>query len=514
MEGAIRACTGKQATPDQGAHFSNMDSGVLKGGNLRAWSREIDGQPKHCFEFKISKFARNDIEVTLTAIRKDPEAFSDSLLGMLRGLDVEVRELPFTYAAKKEDGSFTTSKQNGYTPHNGKVWEVFFPGIGRVTIGCSKEVGCMVNEINVELDANLEKGEGLQALHQMLTVLGCGPILGPQRPEDNERMKVAQLFRTYFPKEAIKMEQSKEFYELPLDDLKSMVKEQMMKLDPERGQKFEEYLNASSGLMKEIEIFPCRKVWAVMDIADQMRTLGAHGLMTGIGQSGIESGASTACIILKEGALSTQDRFMNGAMISGVSSERNLESGGGDQVFTRLVNNHFLANDVDGINFAGEVQVLWDLDVVNRGCYGYPDDRFGVKHPEHPSYKAYENRLNPVDSAKYFGGTVNEVMIKNRIGPEFVKGFMVRSWEHKEMLIKKLTSEGLIKDGKINGHPVDQFIYVSKTFHPDMWSKKGEVPQLPKPVVVEKLMQVEEETPQFLIAMNPQNNEDLLSRYR
>ncbi len=120
--------------------------------------------------------------------------------------------------------------------------------------------------------------------------------------------------------------------------------------------------------MEEVEIYPGKTVWAVTDLADKMRKNGALGLIHGIGKEDLEFKETAEILvkILKNGALSSQDRFQNGLFITGMSSEADLRSGGGDQVFTRLVTEE-TKGSMTNIYGMGKIQILFDLDVVNRG---------------------------------------------------------------------------------------------------------------------------------------------------
>ena len=101
---------------------------------------------------------------------------------------------------------------------------------------------------------------------------------------------------------------------------------------------------------------------------------------------------------------------------------------------------------IKDINFHGEIQVLWDLSAINRVSYGYDDDLYGVKNPHYPTYSHYETRQTLMDLAARLedSNAENEVMLKNRLGPEFVQGFVVRNESEKKQLIEHLSKNGLI----------------------------------------------------------------------
>ena len=471
MEQAIDERAKLQKNPLFGAHFSGLDSGSVKGGNLRAWTRKLENnKTMNCFEFKVSKFARNDIYETTRIIQQNFQAFKDSLPDLLKGREVTIdNQAPYVFQGVDKDGIM--GFKNEYTLPSAKALVVEFKGLGKVIIGNSTSYGCLSNDVRVEMESGLGEGIGLKALHQMLTVLGCGPVLGAQTKEDDERMKIAQIFRAFYPAKAIEMEQAKEFYEMPVDELKEKIERSV----PGMQAVFKKYLQDSPDLMYKIDIYPGRSVWCIADLADQVKAKGAFGLMQGIGQSSFENGKETVVKLLKDGALSSQDRFLNGKFYQGVSSNLDLASGGGDQVFTRMITKSLTQEETTNFNFHGSIQVLWDISAINRVSYGFDDDNYGVKNPHDPNYFLYERRLTLMELASKIDSSHvdNEVMIKNRIGPEYIQGFVVANETEKKSLIEHLRMEGLIKNEggqeMIHGYPVDQFIYAAKTFNPAMW---------------------------------------------
>jgi hypothetical protein len=63
----------------------------------------------------------------------------------------------------------------------------------------------------------------------------------------------------------------------------------------------------------------------------------------------------------------------------------------------------------------------------------------------------------------------NEVMVKNHIDPNLIKGVVTCYEEIKTWLIETLIQKGLIVNGCINGHPIDQFIHAADTFDQKMF---------------------------------------------
>ena len=440
------------------AHFAGLDTGILKGAALRASNRTIEGQEVTQLEFKLSKFARNDLQGHLLNIQGNLSAFEASLPPELQG-KVRVTVVQDSFLGKKGDGSFGVTE--GLTMFKAQAIQIEFEGVGSVIIGDSPHIGCLYNNVKVLVKAGLPEGKAQAQVHQMLTMLGVGPIMNEQRESDEERLKAALIFRTYFPKEATQMERSKEFYEMPVE----MLKEKIVTKVPEMKSIFQKY-EQQPNLIQKVETYPGKATFAITDLSQQMRAKGAFGLMAGVGTS------DSVALIMKNGSLSSQDRFQAGLFTKGASSESDLKSGGGDGVFTRLINTETVKDDVTDFMFKGKFQMLYDLDVCNTGAYGFNNDLYGVKNPEDDTYENYVGRDSLLElAAKADLDSSNEMIVKNTIPPAMIRGIVCQSQAAKDELIAKLKAQGTIVDDKINGKPVDSFIHIADKFSGSMWDK-------------------------------------------
>lgn len=511
MREKVSAEKEKQPNKEFSARLSHLDTGVVKGGTLAVSNRSIPKVPNdpsntesvvtQLFDFKISLPSRAKLETTLEHIRGHETLFKDSLPTALKGKEFSIKEENYTYKGKDEHGRFTAEK--GYVPtyvddnqnfHEAKAYVMTFEGVGSVTVGKDSEWGCLYNNISVELDPRLGEEEKLAATHQMLSVLGLGPVLGQQRPEDNERIKVAQLFRAFYPKQAHSIERSSDFYEMPLEDLKSKMSSLVPPGTAVKAM-FKKYLEDQPNLMKEDEIYPGKKVWSVMDLASQMKANGAIGLMSGVGDSGWgshksdEESAESIALMLTNGALSGEERLKNGLFQDGISMDKDLRLGGSGEVFTRCVTKEN-SPEITEYTFSGNMQVLYDLEVVNRGSYGYQDDNYGIKNQNYKENdgitEIYGERSNLPEFAGQLNenSTRNELMVKNRISPQYVRGVVVEGLRAKKVLIDVFQKHGLMTDdrkyvilkddqGKELRYAVDSFIQINETnqFTPEMWDR-------------------------------------------
>lgn len=466
LDNAIKAGSASQLNPALGAHFSSLDTGILKGGHLRAFNRDIEGKQMTEMQFKVSKPARRALQQNLLSIQTNLADFQNALPSELKG-KVRITQVNDCFLGKDKHGKYNTT--DGYTPGGAKALQIEFEGVGVVVIGNSPDYSCLYNSIKVLVNSGQKEGVAAAQMHQMLTMLGIGPILNEQRDEDDRRLLAAQIFRTYYPKEAVKMERTKEFYELPVDVLIQKIETQV----PQMVNIFKKYRD-TPGLAVKSEIYKGRTTWALTDISTQMRAKNAYGLMAGVGYNTTNKDAAETCaIILKGGGLSSEERFHSGLFAKGASSETDLGTGGGDQVFTRLINQNTINTNVNSFSLAYSYQymILYDLDAVNNGAYGFNSDYFGCKNPDDYRYNNYTDRSSLIDFAGSASSSSNEVMVKNSVAPQHIRGFVCRTQSDKDVLVAELTKQGQIVGGMIKGKPVDEFIHVATKFKSTMWNK-------------------------------------------
>jgi tetratricopeptide (TPR) repeat protein len=447
----------KNSNPVWGAYFSHLDSGSLKGGHVHMQRKEIDGRVKNLIDFKLTKAARAALSVD-TIIHHFDE-FERA------GVKVSKKYLDQTYYIDV-DGKFSSSelvRGRGYT------LELDFEGLGTIRIGASPEDLCLYNIVNIEMDADLPDGEGLSKLNQITTLIGLGPLFLEQEPIAEERIKIATLTHTFYPALMAKLDQSELFFEASIEALKMRICHE----EPGMKSVFQKYLVELPGLVRKEEVFPGKSVFVVTDLAEQLRAAGGWGVMAGVGTPGGNFEKVCAFIVrrLKEGTISSQDRFQAGWIREGNSSFDDLTLGGGDQVFTRMVTEQLKEAPIRLYPFHGQIQALYDLEALNRGgAYAFYEDMFGCKGMD------YRTRDDLPTFTRYLREkhTDNEVMINNRIPPEFMCGVVVSTEQEKKILMDLLAAKEVVKEGKINGILVEDFVHVQdreKPFTKKMWGR-------------------------------------------
>lgn len=453
LSSAVKAQAAKQPAgqANYGAHFSNFDTGILKGGHIRVDARTVqEGKREsnlNIFQMRLSYLARENLNKSLSEIQQNVKIFNKNLPPGFK--EVKITEIPYTFKGVDKNGKFTTAEglKNKTT-----AYQIEFPGIGKVVIPKDPKYKTFYNDIQVEIPSDgLQPGEGIKRVHQMLAVLGCGPVLGEQKPEDNDRIKMAFVFRSFFPATATRMENKSDFYELPLGELRARMEKEV----PESKEILKKYLDDPNQL-ESIEVYPGRSAWAIKDLGQQLRARGAVGLIQGIGGDS-NSAQDAVFAIIVGGALSTLDRFQAGVIREGESCEQDIRSGGGDRVFMRLMNGRVMRdiNDRGYLPLGGHYNVLYDCDVVNQGAYAYNSDSYGVRDPKDSEYATRQNLLQFASGAS---APNNEVMIKNRVDPKHIRGVVVTDQYAKDNLIKRLNQAGITQ---IGGKSLSECIHVS-----------------------------------------------------
>ncbi len=484
MDKAILEASSKQHNPHTGAFFGSFDTSVVKGGHLHASQRIIDGKLTNSFDFKISHYARDELTEYLKAIMSNPDDFMASLpAGLCTGIGIREGVPHQFHRYVESEKEFT--RVGGYTPGNSVATEIMFAGAGKIIIGDSKENGTMYNWVQVEMDANLPSGDGARKLQQILAITGLGPVLGQQPKEADERMKIAQIFRAFYPYKATAFDTTKRFYQLSIEDLRR----EIVTKAPGMEAVFKKYLEEEPDLMQKVEILPGKEIWGITDLGQQLKQKGAWGFMTGVGNSGgWQSGKKAIERLLTQGAMSSEQRFQAGAFKEGASSEADLLSGGGDQVFARMINYALGGVAINNFTYSGSAQILWNIDTVaQRVPYCYDSDKYGVrgrfsKDPSgYQGYDEYQDRPTLFNLAESLTHTTrnNEVMIKNSLDAGHIAGVVVNDQKNKDDLIQHLAAVGLLAEGgdkisyvkvKDKEVPVDEFIYVGRKFKQEWWS--------------------------------------------
>lgn len=163
-------------------------------------------------------------------------------------------------------------------------------------------------------------------------------------------------------------------------------------------------------------------------------------------------------IVKNGGLLSNVERFRRGINVKGVQTTDEVEQGGGDSVFTRIIPRSKI-NDYKGVWSANAWGLVFDNSVMNRTDYWcQTDDTAGSTREE-----VFSRRVSPEE---YFERIAegkftpsNEQMFRYGIGLDKIK-VVCGSEEKRTQILSELEQQG-IKD--ISGRSLEDFIIVVDT---------------------------------------------------
>ena len=161
--------------------------------------------------------------------------------------------------------------------------------------------------------------------------------------------------------------------------------------------------------------------------------------------------------VLTTGLMSTTERFSRGVVKNGISSVLDIDSGGADNVFTRIMN-------AEQRNKIQNHAVVLKPEIFDRtDWYAYNVDSYGSTNEAH-----FAGRLAPEEIFQRTMGDLkhysadNEQMFRTGIGVDYIEAIEVDELDRDELL------EGLHEKGlfEVNGRPIKEMI-VAREFDED-----------------------------------------------
>lgn len=443
----------KGKTYDFGSHFHGYGKEIVKGANLSFRTKIIEGREVTELDFKVNhvfrdriKHAIQEIETLQKAELKETLAFANSHIK-----DITIEKVPFEISENLVLG---------------KACKITFEGVGSLMIGASSDYPNLYDRVIVRIDA----GKNLYDLHEMLAFVRLDDVIRMSTDDELQRLKMGHLFRTFFPKDATAFERTDAFFDLSLDALKA----EMIQKAPGIQEIFERYLDQ----LEVYEILPGRVRYRITGFAAHLHELGARALIASItGAKSQDETFDRVASIIKMGMLSSETRYSNEMSTAGLSPTGDFITGGADSVYTQLLTKADFERErrLSDFYYYGSVQVLFSLEVLETGTYQYYYDSFGFRRT---GWDYYENRPSIVDfiskqNAYFF--PENEVMVKERIAPNMIKGLIVRDMEMRSALVKHLKLCDLVQQNAqgvdtILGICIDDFIRTSHKLTPDLIS--------------------------------------------
>lgn len=469
----------KSEHPAFGFRIHPIDTSLFKNHSMAVQSQKFEnGETRLHLEAKLTHPSRAALQKSVDFVTGSPDKLLSALpRGFCQGVTVASEQETFfgrkpSSKGEKYKGDFSTNiKKEGYQLNDALNTVINFKGIGQIKIGSSPDQRTVYNRISVDLEPHITADEAVSKLNIMFAALGLGAVAASSRPEDQERIKIMQLFRAFYPKEAYSFEQDQSSYTDSIEVLKDRIGQKV----PKMKDKFKHYLEDHPDMMYLQEVYPGQAIWAIKGLADEVKKAGGMGLMAGIGGSDFDDAASRLVSIFNSGALSTLDRHQHGIIALGASAAEDYASGGAESVFVRLITSN-MTSDPNDYTLHGEFQILYDLTLLERGGYCHRRDAYGTKDPEQ-----YQDRPSIIEltqdiqkALSPYSNVNNEVGIRNRIPPKRMKGLLARNQADKDKLVKILRNNGLItvndkKEECVNDVPIDQFIHIGH-FKKEYWA--------------------------------------------
>ena len=423
---------------DFGSHIHGLGKGLVKGDNLT-----FHGETE--LDFKVNHAYRDKLNTLLEEIQSiDPKEFKELLAsGGSHATDLIIEQ------EKMLVGSGT---------------KIALKGIGSITIGASKEIPNLYDQVVVKM----EKGKTLYDFHELLSILDLDTALHVSSHDDLERLKLGHLYRTFFPTAATPLERTEEFFNLPLDDLK----QKMITQSPEMKDVIDRYYDR----MTPHEILPGRVRYNITGLAEESYDLGARGLTAALtGAYKDDQMFYRTASILKMGLISNEFRKTYGIHAEGLSSFSDFYEGSADSVFTQMITEQDLQEQMrfSDLFYHSKIRFLISLDALETGTYQYHDDMYGIRLMD-DSYWSYQSpylsRPGIVDFIQELPNyppwdrSGHEVMIKERIPPSFLKGIVVPDQETYTNLLDYLRSHDIVEKTEnteqILGIDVNKFLHI------------------------------------------------------
>lgn len=448
----------------------------IKNHTLTVHRRYFEGQDKAelFFHAKLTSYARRNLQTSISKLMGNEEELRKALPDKFCKT-ISIFNNPSSHYlgridlnGKKWSGRFSRDEQRGYQII-GETTVVHFKEVGFFKVGNTPNIRTEYHRITFELDSNIPVREAAEKVKIVFAALGLCTIGSSCRPEDIKRIQLLQLFRAFDPKSAFSFENKSFTFECGIPKLQNDL---IARQQSSATQQVDIGLSSPSSNTYPQEVYPGQKIWAVKGLANRVKELGGLGLMTGIGGASILEAAIPLISILRIGALSTQDRFQLGIIAGGVSSKADLKSGGGDSIFLRLISQGMPKN-LGEYPLAGRIQILINLNIVDRVGYVYEDNFFGTKDPDCYSYRPSIIELAQNIQEHPENYLQNEVCVHHRIDPTHIQGVRVNTQEEKQTLAEILRKEGFVTMKKTEKFfedkiPLDEFIRTGE-IEPEDW---------------------------------------------
>ncbi|MBR0134177.1 hypothetical protein IJM16_02845 [Candidatus Saccharibacteria bacterium] len=157
---------------------------------------------------------------------------------------------------------------------------------------------------------------------------------------------------------------------------------------------------------------------------------------------------------LMNGLLCSSERYERGIYDDGMSTSKDLKSGGGDSVFTRISRR-------DHAEALMTATVIFKPELFDRtDWYSYDRDRYGsTEDDEYPQRLSPDELFGKLNDGTLLANT-NEQMFRTGIGPDYIEEVRVNPAQCDEILVA-LREKGV---SEIGGRPIEEIVVPNENY--------------------------------------------------
>lgn len=448
---------------DFGSHLHGYGGATVKGANLAFRTLTVDGKETFELQFKVNHAFRDQLQSEITGLAKLNSKEMKEVLSLTGShvTDIRVKSTETDFHSWELNTLGTTTIQ--------------LMGLGELSLGADRDLPNLYDRITVRLDAD----KTIYDLHEILSFTDLDCALRPSTHEDLEKLKLGHLFRIFFPREALTLERTAEFFTLTFEQLKAKI----FDLVPQMADVYAHYFHR----IQAAEILPGRIRYRIEGLADEVRKAGGRALTAAItGAYGPEEELfSRIASILSIGMISSETRDNYGMNAEGLGSAFAYLTGGADSVFMQMLTEKNAQDNLDLDNlYYSKARMLISLDLLETGTYQYLEDQFGTRslddfwgapYKSRPSILEFTTQVQQeTDTTSWwweFSG--HEVMAKERVDPSYFTGIILENNRIKTDLIKYLRARDLIQKDAAGNETIlnialDRFFRVGTHVTPDL----------------------------------------------
>lgn len=300
--------------------------------------------------------------------------------------------------------------------------------------GAENDARAMMGEFNIRVKAANGRDAG-QKVQELLRQAGMGDIMDDVSPAALDRYKKMRLIWQNDPATAATLD--------PIKSTDAQISGVLNRLGITQARVDKVHLKkVTDGYFTFVDDF----------IETEMKDKGVAYLW-----HGIRSAESAASVIESGELISTTHRMKRGIFGAGASPDCDIQTGGADNVFARIVMNKQVGrHDFSDSPLSGTYHFVFDRKVLTRtDWYAYTGDNFGTT--EGSTFTGRRGIADHFAALNKRYNNCNEVMLRKSVGLSDLKEIRCDDTFERQALIDALRHRGV---NSVNGKPIESIIKV------------------------------------------------------